>query len=431
MILFMTVTTMMTTDATPVGQKEIVVQAGEAVSLPLLKKYEEQIPTPSNDDDQSIIEKNKNKNGDEVFPQLNSAKKTCTPEVTALVTTFAETLQGRKAACPEVLEAVKAGQQPVLADACQCTFGIVEAVNEDYDDRFNCVIGPSKNVWNIRLTHRYCKLRHMAVEEAKAGGPATLVPAAIIDGTNTLKCTETSCVRGTCTVSASRGLHCECPTGFAGSRCEREACPNDCSGFGICDLAAGKCRCQSTHEGIDCGTVHEATKQTEHGRVIPGVQDDSNQVKIIGKCLEEYAKIQKKITKTKDVFLHVPRCHDNGLYYKRQCHRYTYDCWCVTEVEGKEVHNSRRAPGYTPPDCDSFKSMEKNKFNLNPIPEPDHDECSRAGRYCFEGFCNSEASGGPQCQCVNGYTGEFCDSPPETPVNWDLMANRTLPPGQE
>ena len=51
---------------------------------------------------------------------------------------------------------------------------------------------------------------------------------------------------------------------------------------------------------------------------------------------------------------YTPECRDNGDYLKKQCHGSTGYCWCVEETTGKELLDTRKAPGAGDPECRKY-----------------------------------------------------------------------------
>ena len=57
---------------------------------------------------------------------------------------------------------------------------------------------------------------------------------------------------------------------------------------------------------------------------------------------------------------HIVQCTSQGGYSPMQCHGSTGYCWCV-DKSGKEIPNTRTAPGQKPPSC-STEEGENNQF---------------------------------------------------------------------
>ena len=62
---------------------------------------------------------------------------------------------------------------------------------------------------------------------------------------------------------------------------------------------------------------------------------------------------------------HTVQCTSQGGYSPMQCHGSTGYCWCV-DKSGKEIPNTRTAPGHKPPSCTTEEGENNRKTRGTP-----------------------------------------------------------------
>ncbi len=63
---------------------------------------------------------------------------------------------------------------------------------------------------------------------------------------------------------------CKCRPGYAGNDCGRAGCPEDCNGNGFCDTASYTCQCNMNFTGASCSIRACPSNCHSHGRCING-----------------------------------------------------------------------------------------------------------------------------------------------------------------
>jgi len=223
-------------------------------------------------------------------------------------------------------------------------------------------------------------------------------------------CSETACIKSA-PLDGSSGARmcggigqgvcvkslCYCRAGFEPPFCNKQSCPNDCSGNGVCD-EKGKCACDSGFGGDDCaepsccdpkcnghGECQAGRCHCEEDFFGPGCADD--------RTTKTAAELLNK-TKICDE-LH--RCYGRG-----ECDPETKTCFCDDGFYGNECEKKRCLKG-----CGGRGTCNDNGIC----------ECEEgyAGKFCGKRSCPNDCNGrgyciNGTCFCRSGWEGVGCDS---------------------
>ena len=185
-----------------------------------------------------------------------------------------------------------------------------------------------------------------------------------------------------------------------------KTCLNNCSGNGTCDASTGNCICVKGYFGDDCskqvsincngnGTYNEDTKTCTCKGNFTGANCDTCKPNFYGSNCDKYCDGNT--------------CNGNGT-----CDTKTGECICNSTTSHFAAGNTKCAPGdisgNASGNCSNNfdgSSWEGVKCDERACPKnPSNNlECTSSD----QGNCNF---GTGKCECVNGYTGDFCSVPP-------------------
>lgn len=180
---------------------------------------------------------------------------------------------------------------------------------------------------------------------------------------------------------------CYCAGNFLPPDCSHKACPNDCSGHGICQRE-GKCDCDNGWEGEDCGDQQNCTEQCN-----PKPKHCPNDCSGHGVCDNAKCTCTKGWKGADCSIMQCPQnCSGNGVCVKGKC-----ECdplfageACTIKLCPKDCSGHGTCRNGV---CDCERGWWSDSCSLRGCEQ----NCHGHG-YCLDGVCN----------CRPGWTGDYC-----------------------
>jgi protein crumbs len=239
-------------------------------------------------------------------------------------------------------------------------------------------------------------------------------------------CMNFPCMHGQC-ISRTDEYECHCPARFGGKNCDKDLGPpcekNPCRHGGTCEedrIGNYKCLCSSDYTGKYCESLVEKHSLCEknpclnNGTCSVSLSSNTGKMNVECQCLEgftgDFCEINIDDCKSQP-------CQNNGLCIDL-LNGYTCDCsgtgysgqLCQKNIN-ECSHNPCQNGGICYDNYGSYTCECKSGFggvNCEQIA----DEC-QSNPCLYGGTCVQTEKGNVKCICGKGFTGQFCEFPPQ------------------